>query len=158
MKDGAGGQLDLTTPIKAFTDIVMRSAIQINVWKTGIFYIVPHLIFIHYYFRGMKIVADYKKRKELKEYLPHDEHWKLKSQDRKPSTAILSELNTTSDSPSAKQLSTQTSEERKRSIAEEEQSPPKKKCNVDNENEDVISEEVENNMTTTETNGNGAAA
>jgi len=141
MKDGAGGQLDLTTPIKAFTDIVMRSAIQINVWKTG-----------------MKIVADYKKRKELKEYLPHDEHWKLKSQDRKPSTAILSELNTTSDSPSAKQLSTQTSEERKRSIAEEEQSPPKKKCNVDNENEDVISEEVENNMTTTETNGNGAAA
>ena len=30
----------------------------------------------------MKIVADYKKRKELKEYLPHEEHWKLKS-DRK---------------------------------------------------------------------------
>ena len=37
MKDGqAGGQLDLTTPIKAFTDIVMRSAIQINVWKQGL--------------------------------------------------------------------------------------------------------------------------
>ena len=36
MRDGqAGGQLDLTTPIKAFTDIVMRSAIQINVWKQG---------------------------------------------------------------------------------------------------------------------------
>ena len=35
MKEGAGGQLDLTSPIKAFTDIVMRSAIQINVWKTG---------------------------------------------------------------------------------------------------------------------------
>ena len=30
----------------------------------------------------MKIVADYKKRKELKEYLPHEEHWKLRS-DRK---------------------------------------------------------------------------
>ena len=36
LKEGnTGGQLDLTTPIKAFTDIVMRSAIQINVWKTG---------------------------------------------------------------------------------------------------------------------------
>ena len=102
----------------------------------------------------MKIVADYKKRKELKEYLPHDEHWKLKSQDKRPSTAILSELNSTSDSPGAK-LSTQTSEERKRSIAEDEDTPPNKKCNVENEHEDVISEEVEN---ITETNGNGAAA
>ena len=36
MKEGQGGQLDLTTPIKAFTDIVMRSAIQINVWKQGL--------------------------------------------------------------------------------------------------------------------------
>ena len=30
----AGLHLDLTSPIKGFTDIVMRSAIQINVWKT----------------------------------------------------------------------------------------------------------------------------
>ena len=97
MEGGKGGQLDLTTPIKvcalsismdiwflmltflpsliglffwlsnvqAFTDIVMRSAIQINVWKTG-----------------MKILADYKRRKDLKQYLPHSEHWKLKN-DRK---------------------------------------------------------------------------
>ena len=36
MKEGAGGQLDLTTPIKLFTDTVMKTAIQINVWKTGI--------------------------------------------------------------------------------------------------------------------------
>jgi len=43
----------------------MRSAIQINVWKTG-----------------MKILADYKRRKDLKQYLPHSEHWKLKN-DRK---------------------------------------------------------------------------
>merc|ERR1719384_1489342 len=70
VKDGqAGGQLDLTTPIKAFTDIVMRSAIQINVWK-----------------QGLQLLADYKKRKELKEYLPHHEHWKLKS-DRKSGSA-----------------------------------------------------------------------
>ena len=43
----------------------MRSAIQINVWKTG-----------------MKILADYKRRKDLRQYLPHSEHWKLKN-DRK---------------------------------------------------------------------------
>ena len=41
MKEGAGGSLDLTSPIKAFTDIVMRSAIQINVWKTGDDLIIP---------------------------------------------------------------------------------------------------------------------
>jgi len=41
LKEGnTGGQLDLTTPIKAFTDIVMRSAIQINVWKTGVLEVV----------------------------------------------------------------------------------------------------------------------
>ena len=51
--------------MQAFTDIVMRSAIQINVWKTG-----------------MKILADYKRRKDLRQYLPHSEHWKLKN-DRK---------------------------------------------------------------------------
>jgi len=66
-----GGQLDLTTPIKAFTDIVMRSAIQINVWKTG-----------------MKILADYKRRKELKDYLPVGEHWKLKADKEKKSSTV----------------------------------------------------------------------
>ena len=35
MKEGSGGQLDLTTPIKAFTDTVMKKAIQNNIWKTG---------------------------------------------------------------------------------------------------------------------------
>jgi len=141
MKEGAGGQLDLTSPIKAFTDIVMRSAIQINVWKTG-----------------MKIVADYKKRKELKEYLPHDEHWKLKSDRRSvekqpaPTPAVLSPLNPNSEADAGDaaakleaKLTTQTSEEaKKRGIDEEngmEGSPPSKKCNVENgENQEVISE------------------
>ena len=62
--------MDLTSPIKNFTDIVMRSAIQINVWKTG-----------------MRIEAYYKKRKALSVYLPSDEHWKLKSE-RKSSLVI----------------------------------------------------------------------
>jgi len=148
IKEGSGGQLDLTTPIKAFTDIVMRSAIQINVWKTG-----------------MKIVADYKKRKELKEYLPHEEHWKLRS-DRKSvgekpgakdqSPAILAPLSPNSAASlagdTASKLSTQTSEERKRSIGEDDSSPPAKKCNLENgENTDTVNSEVANE------NGNGAA-
>ena len=32
----------------------------------------------------MKILADYKRRKDLRSYLPHAEHWKLKN-DRKNS-------------------------------------------------------------------------
>ena len=109
----------------------------------------------------MKIVADYKKRKELKEYLPHEDHWKLKSQDRKSveskvtgSTTILAQLSPNSAAALAdttEKLTTQTSEERKRSISDIESGPPPtKKCNVENE---VISE----NITASE-NGNGAAA
>eukprot|EP00088_Acartia_fossae_P040415 TRINITY_DN4209_c0_g1_i9.p1 TRINITY_DN4209_c0_g1~~TRINITY_DN4209_c0_g1_i9.p1 ORF type:complete len:630 (-),score=201.37 TRINITY_DN4209_c0_g1_i9:369-2258(-) len=67
----AGAHLDLTAPIKHFTDIVMRSAIQINVWKNG-----------------MRIEANYKKRKALAPYLPEADHWKLKN-DRKSSVSQL---------------------------------------------------------------------
>ncbi len=70
----AGAHLDLTSPIKNFTDIVMRSAIQINVWKTG-----------------MRIEAYYKKRKALSAYLPPDEHWKLKSE--RKSSVVLNSIN-----------------------------------------------------------------
>jgi len=145
LKEGnAGGQLDLTTPIKAFTDIVMRSAIQINVWKTG-----------------MKIVADYKKRKELKEYLPHDEHWKLKSDRKsmeKASTPVSNVSNNGTNSSSelegvdSKQTS-QSSSDGKRSLSMtdlEEATPPPKKANSDNgdhENDEVngLSQESEKN-------------
>lgn len=68
----AGLHLDLTSPIKGFTDIVMRSAIQINVWK-----------------QGMRIEAYYKKRKGLAPYLPESEHWKLKNE-RKSSVSTTS--------------------------------------------------------------------
>jgi len=147
MKEGSGGQLDLTTPIKAFTDTVMKKAIQNNIWKTG-----------------MKIVADYKKRKELKEYLPHEDHWKLKSQDkdkdRKPPGQVLAQLSPNSASAlvgeTANKLTTQTSEERKRSITEEpeDECSPTKKCNVENGGGtlDVISENL------SAENENGAAA
>jgi len=155
LKEGnTGGQLDLTTPIKAFTDIVMRSAIQINVWKTG-----------------MKIVADYKKRKELKEYLPHDEHWKLKS-DRKSvpaaATTVTASLSPNSAAALAEgteaKLTTQTSEERKRSLSTmdiEAATPPPKKLNTENGENEVIEEaEVESEVLgkVVENNGDEAAA
>jgi len=140
LKEGnTGGQLDLTTPIKAFTDIVMRSAIQINVWKTG-----------------MKIVADYKKRKELKEYLPHDEHWKLKSEkksaEKNPAPAAATVTASISPNSAAAlaegteaKLTTQTSEERKRSLSmmdTEAATPPPKKLNTENGENEVIEEET----------------
>jgi len=140
LKEGnTGGQLDLTTPIKAFTDIVMRSAIQINVWKTG-----------------MKIVADYKKRKELKEYLPHNEHWKLKSEkksaEKNPAPAaatVTASLSPNSAAALAEgteaKLTTQTSEERKRSLSTmdtEAATPPPKKLNTENGDNEVIEEET----------------
>ena len=132
MKDGqAGGQLDLTTPIKAFTDIVMRSAIQINVWKQGLLLSTYNVIIcftlsvLTFHCSGMKIVADYKKRKELKEYLPHQEHWKLKS-DRKvgsvapTSNTVLDQLSPNSAAEGETKVSDNGSEGRKRSPEVEE--------------------------------------
>jgi len=135
-----GGQLDLTTPIKAFTDIVMRSAIQINVWKTG-----------------MKLVADYKRRKELKDYLPTNEHWKLKSdKSEKKSQASLaaaaataaatavSQQNITTDENQQTKLPSQNSE--KRPLVETEtETPPLKKSNTS-----VAEEEEGDKLVTTD--------
>jgi len=133
---GTGGHLDLTTPIKAFTDIVMRSAIQINVWKTG-----------------MKIVADYKKRKELKEYLPHEEHWKLKSDRKSTVTTLTATLDPNAAAALTEggeaKLTTQTSEERKRSLSlmdTETATPPPKKMNTENGEGDEIEAENPGNV------------
>lgn len=86
---GVGGQLDLTAPIKTFTDIVMRAAIQINVWR-----------------QGMRIEAYYKRRKELAPYLPAGERWKLRSERKSSSVASLtttssSGLGSLTNSPAA---------------------------------------------------------
>lgn len=54
--------LDLTTPIKNFTEMVMRAAMQSKVWKDG-----------------MKVEAFYRKRKMLSPYLPQEERYKLKT-------------------------------------------------------------------------------
>ena len=68
---GQAQNLDLTTPIKTFTEMVMRAAILSKVWK-----------------EGMKVEAFYKKRKLLAPYLPPEERSKLKTE-RKASTAAL---------------------------------------------------------------------
>jgi hypothetical protein len=71
---GEGGQaqnLDLTIPIKNFTELVMRAAILSKMWK-----------------EGMKVEAFYKKRKQLAAYLPPEERHKLKTE-RKTSTSAL---------------------------------------------------------------------
>lgn len=60
IKSGEAG-LNLTLPIKQFTELVMRSATAIGVWK-----------------EGMKVDANYSKRKQLASYLPTSERHKLK--------------------------------------------------------------------------------
>ena len=57
---GKGGYLDLTTPCEAFKEKVRLSAVKDNMWKTG-----------------MEMEACYKGRKDLKEYLPNSEKWKV---------------------------------------------------------------------------------
>ncbi len=81
-----GGQLDLTAPIKTFTDIVMRAAIQIHVWQPG-----------------MRIEAYYKRRKELAPYLPASERWKLRSERKSTAAASTSSsaLGSLNNSPAA---------------------------------------------------------
>ena len=82
IKPGAKG-LDLTTPIEVFTKLVIRSAIMIEVWK-----------------EGMKVDANYCKRKQLAQYLPVDERPKLRY-DRKSTSSPTSASSTplTSVSP-----------------------------------------------------------
>jgi len=127
LEGGKGGQLDLTTPIKAFTDIVMRNAIQVNVWKTG-----------------MKILADYKRRKDLRPYLPHEEHWKLKTERKS--------LNK-SDSKAASQGSTQDSQEGKRSLSTAEEgdecTTPSKRSNTESSIEPDMEPEASSPAPTT---------
>ena len=59
------GAINLTAPIRKFTELVMGTALTIKSWK-----------------EGMTIEADYKRRKELAPYLPPAERYKLKT-DRK---------------------------------------------------------------------------
>ena len=81
--------------------------------------------FLHFTLSGMKIVADYKKRKELKEYLPHQEHWKLKS-DRKSgsvaptSNTVLAQLSPNSAAEGETKVPDDTSEGKRKSPVEEE--------------------------------------
>ena len=116
----------------------------------------------------MKIVADYKKRKELKEYLPHHEHWKLKS-DRKSGSAaptsntVLAQLspNSAAEGEGETKVSDNSSVGGKRSPVdddEEEQEngdsetqPNTKKCKYENGDNEIRS----HSETESTENGNG---
>ena len=84
IKSQGSGELDLTTPIKKFTELVMGTAITIKRWR-----------------EGMKVEAYYKKRKQLKQYLPQSERYKLQS-DRKsqqPNVAAAEKTSTSASAP-----------------------------------------------------------
>jgi len=82
IKSGEAG-LNLTLPIKQFTELVMGSATAIGVWK-----------------EGMTVEANYRKRKELASLLPISERHKLK-QGRKgvSSPSLNNSANTVPSSP-----------------------------------------------------------
>jgi len=65
IKSGEAG-LDLTSPIKLFTETVMRAATAIEVWK-----------------EGMIVDANYRKKKQIAQYLPASERHKLQRPERK---------------------------------------------------------------------------
>jgi len=89
--EGQQQNLDLTTPVKKFSELVMATALTINRWK-----------------EGMKVEAFYRKRKQLAQYLPQSERHKLgrKSQAANTSatavqqqTATATSTDSTSTSP-----------------------------------------------------------
>ncbi len=108
-KDGGPQSLDLTTPIRKFTEVVLGSAMGTGTqparWR-----------------EGMKVDAVYKKRKELTAYLPAEERGKLKSV---RSTVNNAAAAATGSSQAAKQQHAKTNEppslKRRNSSVEENQ-------------------------------------
>ena len=71
--DGTPQSLDLTVPIRKFTEVVMSTATTtVGMWR-----------------EGMKVEAIYKRRKELAHFLPPDERYKLKAEKASRSQASL---------------------------------------------------------------------
>ena len=99
-------------------------------------------------------MADYKKRKELKEYLPHSEHWKLKS-DRKSvevktvSSTVLPSLSPHSDT--AQELKRNMLEEDEENLDVKETKPSSKKCKYENGDNEIMDQ----TETESSENGNG---
>ncbi len=82
-EEGQKKNLDLTTPIRKFSELVMAAAHSIGVFK-----------------EGMKVEAFYKKRKQLSTYLPPEERLKLKPERGKPPLASTAASSSTEvDSP-----------------------------------------------------------
>lgn len=79
--------LDLTTPIRAFCELVMRSAITNQMWKDG-----------------MCVEAFHKRRRALADYLPLEERQKLKPE-RKSVNSLTPNIGTGMNTSSSNDLS-----------------------------------------------------
>eukprot|EP00095_Tigriopus_kingsejongensis_P011624 snap_masked-scaffold638_size121162-processed-gene-0.23 protein:Tk11624 transcript:snap_masked-scaffold638_size121162-processed-gene-0.23-mRNA-1 annotation:"poly polymerase type 3 isoform x1" len=112
---GEQQNLDLTTPIKNFTELVMRSSMSTKVWQ-----------------EGMQVTADYKKRKQLAKYLPPEERAKLKADKKSAASTnnLNSSLNSATNSPA---ISRQISESSNLDLSVP--STPAKRKSVDTANE-----------------------
>ena len=104
----------------------------------------------------MKIVADYKKRKELKEYLPHHEHCKLKA-DRKSvekTPPVVSQRSPDSTAAEPETRGSENTPELKRSLTEDDEE------RFEKENEELPSckkRKYENGETETDVSHNGGS-
>ena len=97
--DGTPQSLDLTVPIRKFTEVVMSSATTtVGMWR-----------------EGMKVEAVYKRRKELAHYIPPDERYKLKAEKASRSQASLAGA---SRQPSSEQQQQQQGLKRRNSSVE----------------------------------------
>ena len=97
--DGTPQSLDLTVPIRKFTEVVMSSATTtVGMWR-----------------EGMKVEAVYKRRKELAHYIPPDERYKLKAEKASRSQASLAAA---SRQPSSEQQQQQQGLKRRNSSVE----------------------------------------
>ena len=97
--DGTPQSLDLTVPIRKFTEVVMSSATTtVGMWR-----------------EGMKVEAVYKRRKELAHYIPPDERYKLKAEKATRSQASLAAA---SRQPSSEQQQQQQGLKRRNSSVE----------------------------------------
>lgn len=82
--------LDLTTPIRVFCELVMRGAITIKMWK-----------------EGMRVEAVYRKRRQLMDYIPLEERHKLKPE-RKSVSSLTSNSGSGLNSPKSNTPTTST--------------------------------------------------
>ena len=96
-EDGTPQSLDLTVPIRKFTEVVMSTATTtVGMWR-----------------EGMKVEAVYKRRKELAHFLPPAERYKLKAEKPARSSSAASLTATKKSSSELKRRNSSVEEQQK---------------------------------------------